>query len=343
MVNGDARPRPSRARHRAQWALVVAVMLAVVGCTSTSPTAGPTPTQPPTTAERTPSASPTQSPTPTPSPTPSDPLPAGAIDALLIGTDSRTPGDLTGNADTIMLAHLPADRSALYLISLTRDMWVEIPGLGEGKINAAFARGGTDTLVATVSQLLGGIEIPYVVQSNFEGFIALTRALDGIPVVNAHATTVTVNSTGRVVDFPAGEITLTGTDGLIYVRERKQLPLGDLDRTERQRAAVTGMLAKIASFRDDPVALAGVMGHLVGNVKITGDLDLTTATALVPLASELGREDVVGLMVPITGFGTRDGASVNLVDEAQTAALGQALRKDDVAGYVATYGTDYAP
>ncbi|WP_171468310.1 LCP family protein [Cellulosimicrobium sp. 72-3] len=265
------------------------------------------------------------------------------MNALLVGTDSRDPADLTGNADTILLIHVPADRQNLYLLSFTRDMWVDIPGLGEGKINAAFSRGGTDTLVQTVSGLLGGVEIDYVVQSNFAGFIALTRALDGFEVDNQHASTVTVQSTGRVVDFPEGRITLSGTDGLIYVRERKRLPLGDLDRTERQRAAVVGMLDRIAERADDPAVLAELMPMLVRNVKITGDLDVDDAFALVPLAAELEREDVVGLMVPITGFGERGGASVNLVDAEQTAALGDAVRTDTLDAYVATYGTAYAP
>jgi LCP family protein required for cell wall assembly len=262
---------------------------------------------------------------------------------LLIGTDSRDETSLSGNADTIMLVHVPADRSGLYLVSFTRDMHVPIPGLGEGKINAAFSRGGTDTLAATVSELLGGVEVDLAMQTNFNGFINLTRALDGIEVDNKHHSTVTVSSTGRVVDFPEGRITLENTDGLIYVRERKRLPLGDLDRTERQRATVIGMLDGIAEHADDPVFLAELVALLHGNVKVTGDLDLADFVDMVPLAAELDRDDVVGLMVPITGFGTVDGASVNLVDEAQTAALGEALRSDTMDAYVEEYGTDYAP
>ncbi|KFD44305.1 hypothetical protein IU11_03635 [Cellulosimicrobium sp. MM] len=234
---------------------------------------------------------------------------------------------------------MPADRENLYLVSFTRDMWVDIPGLGEGKINAAFSRGGTDTLVQTVSGLLGGAEIDYVVQSNFAGFIALTRALDGFEVDNQHASTVTVQSTGRVVDFPEGRITLSGTDGLIYVRERKRLPSAT-STAPSGSAPLVGMLDRIAERADDPAVLAELMPMLVRNVKITGDLDMDDAFALVPLAAELEREDVVGLMVPITGFGERGGASVNLVDG--TAALGDAVRTDTLDAYVATTAR-YAP
>ena len=48
-------------------------------------------------------------------------------------------------------------------------------------------------------------------------------------------------------------------------------------------------------------------------------------------------------MVPITGFGNMGGQSVNLVDTAQTAALGEALRADTMDSYVEQYGTDYTP
>lgn len=325
----------------------------VAGCTLTavllsacttdaSNDAAPTPTTSAPTATATPTATPALTPTPTPT-GPEDPLPDGDVNVLLIGNDSRDPESLSGNADTIMLAHVPEDRESLYFISFTRDMWVPIPGIGEGKINSAFSRGGTPTLTETVSDLLGGVDVDYTMQTNFAGFIALTRALDGFEVDNKYATSVTVGSTGREVVFDEGLIELENTDGLIYTRERKSLPLGDLDRTERQRAAITGMLAEIAEQAQDPAQLAELIPVLAGNVKFTGDLDIDDFMALAEFSEDLGRDDVIGLMVPITGFGTKNGASVNLVDELQTTALGTAIHEDTVDEYVEQYGTDYAP
>jgi len=250
---------------------------------------------------------------------------------------------MTGNADTIMLAQISADRETLSLVSITRDSWVAIPGAGSGKANAAFALGGTELMRATVSQLFGGLEIDYVVQTDFEGFIGLTRALDGFEVENQHPTQVTVSSTSRVVDFTADLLRLENTDGLIYVRQRKGLPAGDLDRAERQRAAIVGMLERIDEIATDPAALATLMGHVASRVKITGDLDLDAMLALAERGQRIERDDVISLMAPITGFGTRGGASVNVVDEAQTAALGDALRACDLRPYVDAFGTDYAP
>ena len=335
----------ARSRLRALGSALLAVaLLTLTACSSSVDKEVGAPTTPATTAPA------TAAPSPTPSPTPeaaADPFPEGPVNMLLLGTDSRDPQSMTGQADTIMLLHLTEDREDVYLVSFTRDMWVEIPGLGEGKINSAFARGGTETLVATVSQLLGGLEVDYALQSNFAGFIALTRWLDGFEVDNKHYSSVTVESTGRVVTFEEGPVWLENTDGLIYVRERKRLPLGDLDRTERQRAALIGMLERIKErLTENPEDFPELVANLYGNVKVTGftdELELADAVALAPLLQEIDAEDVTSLMAPITGFGNVNGASVNVVDTAQMAALGEALRSSTLDEYVAEYGTDYAP
>lgn len=329
-----------RGRSRA-GALGLAALLGVTLLAGCTPEGEPTPSATATTASTPRPTAPAPTPIATEDP---DPLPDGAVTALLLGTDSRTPGSMTGNADTIMVAQISADRESLSLVSITRDSWVSIPGAGSGKINAAFAIGGTPMISATVSELFGGLEIDYVVQADFEGFIGLTRALDGFDAENQHPTRVTVQSTGRVVDFSADPVHLSGTDGLIYVRQRKGLPLGDLDRTERQRAAVIGMLDRIDEIAtEDPAALPTLFGHFAGRLKITGELSIDDMIALAALSQNLERDDVTSLMAPIEGFGNRGGQSVNVVDVAQTAALGEALRSGDVSGYVAEYGTDYAP
>ncbi|PZU44005.1 MAG: hypothetical protein DI571_08005 [Arsenicicoccus sp.] len=284
------------------------------------------------------------SPEPTTEAPEASPLGGGPVTILLIGTDSRDPSSMGGASDTIMLMHLPEDREEIALVSLTRDMWVDIPGLGQGKINSAFTRGGTDTLRATVSDLLGGVEIDYVLQSNFQGFINLTRWLEGFEVDNQHASSVTVGSTGRQVVFEEGEIWLENTDGLIYSRERKTLPLGDLDRTERQRAVLIGMMTRMQErLEEDPQDFPELVANLRDNVKVTGDLDVADFVALAPLLTELEPEDTISLMVPITGFDMISGQSVNIVDREQTAALGEALREDSLEEYVERWGTGYAP
>ena len=272
------------------------------------------------------------------------PLQDGALTALLIGTDSRD-GDLGGMSDVIVLAQLSEDRDHLTLVSIARDSYVPIPGHGQDKINAAFAEGGIPLLRETVSDLMGGLEIDFAAQTNFEMFIALTRWMDGFWVNNQHASTVSVGSTGRQVVFEEGRIFLENTDGLIYVRERKSLPLGDLDRTERHRAALVGMMERLAEIREDePTRLVELLPMLYRNVKLEGDLRPEQLLTLVEVGSELDRDDVTSLMVPVSHFSTTSsGAWINILDEARTRELAEGLRKGDVSGYVERYGTAYAP
>ncbi|MGO4957265.1 LCP family protein [Luteococcus sp. Sow4_B9] len=327
-------------RRRLLLGSALSSLLPLVGCgkdgaSSPSPAA----TGPSTgTAPGTPSAASGGSASPS---EPADPLPQGPFNVILFGTDSRDKNSLQGNADAIVVAQLSADRQRLALVSIARDSYVPIKG-GKGKINSAFAMGGTPLLQSTIANLLG-IPIHACVQSNFTGFIALTRWLGGITVQNRHASKPRVNSTGRVLDFHTGQLELENTDALIYARERKTLPLGDLDRAERHRALVVGILKVLQPLAaSKPDAFATMIGKVAKGLKITG----FDAGKVAALATPLGMLDlgkVHSLMVPIARFDTVGGASVNIVDETRTKELGQALATGDLAAYVSRRGEGYAP
>lgn len=304
--------------------------------------AAPTTSTPQQTAtaepEETTSAEPTEEDEPT-----AAPLPDGAITALVIGNDSRE-DDFGGLSDVIVLVQLSEDRDHLNLVSIARDSYVDIPGLGRDKINEAYHEGGAPLLRETVSDLMGGLEIDVVAQTNFEMFVALTRWLDGFWVDNQHASSVTIGSTGRQVVFEEGRIFLENTDALIYVRQRDTLPLGDLDRTERHRAALVGMMERLVQIREEePERMTELLPVLYDNVRVLGDLHADQLETLVEVGAELGPEDVTSLMVPVSSFGYNDaGAWIDILDVDQTAALAEGLREGDLSGYVERYGTSYA-
>ena len=300
------------------------------------PAADPTTVEPATTEEPT-TADPT---TEEPTPEYVDPFPAGVVNFLLFGTDSRDPESLQGNTDSIMLAQLSEDRTRMTIVSMARDSWVTI-GNGQGKINSAFPLGGTDRLVEVVEELLGGLTIDFTVQTNFNGFINITRWLDGIPVRNKNASTVTVISTGRVVEFPSGEIFLENTDGLIYARQRKGLPLGDLDRAERHRALVTGMLSVFKELAADDEKFTEIASNVYDNVKVTGDFTREQIPHLIDPITKLEPENITSLMLPISHFDMINGQSVDIINEAKAAELAEALNNDTIDEYVERYGTDY--
>lgn len=334
-------------RFRALLVSLLAVSLVLTGCSgaeeepppSAAVTTTPSPTQ---TRTPTPTPTPTETPSPTPTETPGPPaddLPDGVLTALVLGSDSREEGSFGGLTDVIVVAQLSADRTTLGLVSIARDTYVPIPGHGSGKINSSFALGGTDLIKQTVSELFGGLEIDYVAQSNFGGFTALTEQLGGFDVENKHA-----NTRGRH-RFEQGRIRLDGANSLTYVRERKQLPFGDLDRTERHRAALVGMMARLGEIaEEDPAQLVALLPTLYRTVKLDGELTPELLPSLIETGLALRDEgSVISLMVPISHFDMVGGQSVNRMNESRTGELGAALRDGDLTGYVEKYGEGYAP
>lgn len=132
---------------------------------------------------RTPDLLPTADPIDTARPEPTATAP-GSLNYVLMGSDSR--GGDRGRSDVLMLAHVTPERDRVYLISFTRDMWVDIPGRGFAKINAAYAYGGAPLAVRTVESLVG-VRMDHAVVIDFTGFAGLTEALGGVTVDNAVA------------------------------------------------------------------------------------------------------------------------------------------------------------
>ena len=167
-----------------------------------------------------------------------DPAATGAMNFVLLGSDSRDPDDSgAGRSDSIMVVHLNKAHDQAYITSFPRDMYVNIPGYGENKINAAFAYGGTKLMVQTLESLTG-TRMDHVVMVDFEGFIKLTDSLGGVTVTNKTA----FSSHGY--DYPKGKITIGGEKALWFVRERHALPNGDLDRAANQRNVIKAIVAK---------------------------------------------------------------------------------------------------
>jgi polyisoprenyl-teichoic acid--peptidoglycan teichoic acid transferase len=263
-----------------------------------------------------------------------DPEATGALNFVLLGSDSRDPDDSgAGRSDSIMVVHLNKAHDQAYITSFPRDMWVDIPGHGKGKINAAFAYGGTKLMVQTLESLLG-TRMDHVVMVDFEGFIKLTESLGGVTVKNKTA----FSSHG--FDYPKGEITIAGEKALWFVRERKSLPNGDLDRAENQRTVIKAIVAKGLSpeIIANPAAFTSFIGGVAEHVTVDSSLSDEIIRDLA-LSLRLTANDITLLQAPISGFGTSpDGQSIDVVDEAQLAALGKAMKSDAMAAYVEKYG-----
>lgn len=264
----------------------------------------------------------------------SDPDAAEPMNFVLMGSDSRDMSDPgSGRSDTLIVAHLSGDRQKAYLVSFPRDMWVEIPGHGEAKINAAFAFGGTSLTVQTLESMLD-TRMDHLGVVNFEGFVELTDAVGGVTIDNDY----TFSAQG--MDFPRGELELDGERALVFVRERYALPNGDFDRAENQRKVVRAIVAKgispgvIADPRRFTSFVGGIARYTSVDSGLTDEVIRDTALSL----RLNGEDDIESLQAPVSGTGTsEDGQSIDIVDEAQLAELGQALSQDTMDEYLEKY------
>jgi LCP family protein required for cell wall assembly len=256
-----------------------------------------------------------------------------AINYVLMGSDSRDVSNAGhGRSDVLMVMHLAADRKSAYMISFPRDMYVPIPGHGKNKINAAFAFGGPQLTVRTLEGLLD-TRMDHVALIDFEGFIQLTEDLGGVKVYNKYG------SVSGGYNFPVGNVTLRGEQALAYVRERHQLPHGDLDRAERQRVVLRAILAKGLAKEtvSNPFKFVnfarGVARHVSVDDRLTERELRKTALSL-----RMSPSDVHMLQAPISGFGTSPTKqSIDIVDKKQLAQLGKALRNDEMDSYLEKY------
>ncbi|MEI6407720.1 MAG: LCP family protein, partial [Actinomycetes bacterium] len=176
-------------------------------------------------------------------------LPRALLDLMHVGSSSSIGGY---NTNTMIVIHIPANGTKAVAISIPRDDYVNVPGLGMKKIKEAYGYAkyaedsklykagvkeplrehlardaGRKATIATITELLG-IPIDHFAEVNLVGFYDLATALGGIQVCLNKAVNDSQYS-GAV--FPAGVQTITGVDALKFVRQRHGLPNGDLDRT----------------------------------------------------------------------------------------------------------------
>lgn len=266
----------------------------------------------------------------------------GALDFLVMGSDSRGEGlDTAENkgedgarSDTMMLVHVPEDRQNIFVMSIVRDLWVEIPGEGERKVNSALGLGGYPLVTATVEDLLG-VNVDHLAVIDFEGFNGLTEALGGVGVCNPNSF-----SSGQVNPsyFPQGEILLRGSDALRYVRERKAFQGGDFQRVANQQRFVSAMVDQILTVDTlaNPQRVMDVVNAIVPFISVDEGLDAGTIAGYVLQLNGVRSTDIETFTIPHgPPAESPGGASIVLQDEEGLVELRRALQEDRVADYLA--------
>lgn len=262
------------------------------------------------------------------------PLPrlAAAGDAqnfLVIGSDSRTGGATRGLSDVIILVHINNDRSRVDLVHFPRDLYVNIPGHGKDKINAAYSYGGAPLLVRTVQDLVQ-TPIDHVSVIGFEGFKAMTDAVGGIDVFAEESST---SPSGNIVK---GMNHLNGDQALAFVRERHQLSEGDISRGKRQQAFIKALMLKGLS-KDvllNPITFAGFADAATKNLTVDTAFSMSALRSEALQMRNLRGRDIYFTTAPFTGFGTSPvGGSIDVLDTVKIQQLSVALQHDDMASY----------
>lgn len=159
------------------------------------------------------------------------------INILLIGQDAR-PGETRARSDSMILVSLDEESGRIQLTSFMRDLYVQIPGYQDNRINAAFALGGPTLLDDTIKENFG-VEVDGNVEVNFDAFVEIIDILGGvdIEVTSAEASYMRQNGTNA----KEGVNHFDGEEALAFARVRS-LSGGDYARTERQRRLIEAVL-----------------------------------------------------------------------------------------------------
>lgn len=247
---------------------------------------------------------------------------------LLVGSDSRSEGDPnTGDgsggvggsrSDTIMVLRIDKGSGNAALLSIPRDLYVDIPG-HTGRINGAY-NDGAASLVQTVQAALG-IPVHHYVEIDFVGFKALVDALDGVEICFDTAT----RDAHTGLDIPgAGCYVLDGTMALAYARSRhyeqlidgdwKEDPTSDLGRSARQRDFVDRTLrAALEQVKVDPFSTGDLVAAMGSAIAIDGELDPIDAAATLRTAVGSG---LATYAIPVEPRTVGDAAVLVLGDGA---------------------------
>ena len=192
------------------------------------------------------------------------------INILLIGVEEF---DHARNTDTLIIATMNTENNTLKLTSLMRDLYLDIPGHGKNRLNAAYALGGINLLTATISQNLD-VDIHGYCLVNFDTFEKIVDTVHGVDITLTAAEANYLNTTNYISkkkyrNVKEGKQTLNGNQALGYCRIRKKptaTESNDFGRTQRHRIVLNAIFDKVKS--KNVVEMAFLMNKILTSVNI---------------------------------------------------------------------------
>ena len=251
---------------------------------------------------------------------------------LIVGSDSRAGLDDLDNfgafggqrGDVVMLVRLDQTTSTARMLSIPRDLWVDIPGHSKNRINAAYAFGGPSLMVETVKQNLN-VEVNHYVEIDFVGFAALVDELGGIEIAFPYA----ARDSKSGLDVEAGSQTLDGDMALAYARSRQyqeyqngswvSVNASDIGRTERQQEVIRGIFTELkrpSSFTEAGSIASAMAEHMT----IDSNLATSSVAGLAWGFKGILGGGIDGATLPTSGA-TKNGKSVVVIKEPEAGAM----------------------
>jgi LCP family protein required for cell wall assembly len=225
---------------------------------------------------------------------------ANRVNILVMGLDYRDwEGEGPSRTDTMMLLTLdPVSRTA-GMLSIPRDLWVNVPGYDYGKINTAYylgelyklPGGGPALAEKTVNDLLG-VDINYYAQIDFSAFENFIDQIGGIDVEVPYELTVDPIGPGNTVTLPPGVQHLDGPTALAYARNRDTWG-ADFDRADRQQQVIMAIFDKLTTLGNLPKLIANAP-TIYNNLRygIHTNLTLKEIISLAWTVSQIPRENI---------------------------------------------------
>jgi LCP family protein required for cell wall assembly len=217
---------------------------------------------------------------------------------LLMGTDDREGYEIP-RTDTLILVRVDQKNNAMAMISIPRDTYVQLEGVGPEKINTAFTYAevnqegsGTATTVKTVSEF-AGVDISYFAQINFGGLVQLIDNLGGVEVDVPVDIVGDTDSGG--LDIYAGTQVLDGERALVFCRSRA-FPNGDYQRQADQRTFLQALAKKVLA--SNPATIATTVTDLA-DMTYT-NMDLAKIIKVAQGMQGLQENDIKTYTVPST-------------------------------------------
>lgn len=234
--------------------------------------------------------------------------PEGQVNILLLGSDWRPNSGY--RTDVILLISIFTRESKVSLLSFPRDLWVEIPGRDEDRINTAMVYGGFPLLAQTFERNFA-IPVDYYMMTNFYGFQSIIDTLGGIDIEASKNTADRCDLSyqhGAWCSIGPGQAHLDGELALWYVRSR--YTSSDFDRTRRAQEVTSALFKKLMSL--DAVSKAPELYNLFIN-SVETNITLNDLISLLPVAPSifsdlsrvkrlaLGTEQVTPYTIPGSG------------------------------------------